>query len=164
MSIFANYDPGQLITTFDGNPIVGFADGVMVKASRKTDTFSMNVGTQGDVARVRSQDKTGEVVITLQQSSPTNDYFSSVLLLDEQFGLSVGPLLIKDLNGTTVISAAIAWLKKPADSEFGKDLTNREWTFECAELKMLVGGSLISAPDASSGRRHARPVPHGITR
>lgn len=143
MADFKNYDPGQIVVVFDGNPISGFADGVMVKASRKVDTFSTNVGTQGDVARVRSQDKTGEVVITLQQIAATNDYLSSVLALDEKFGLSPGALSIEDLNGTTLCSAAIAWLRKPADTEFGKDLATREWTFECAELKMLVGGSLV---------------------
>jgi hypothetical protein len=143
MGDFKNYDPGQIVVTFDGNPISGFADGTMVKCSRKSDTFTTNVGTQGDVARVRSQDKTGEVVITLQQVSETNDYLSGVLALDEKIGQSTGPILVKDLNGTTLISATIAWLKKPADTEFGKDLGPREWTFECAELKMLVGGSLV---------------------
>lgn len=143
MADFHNWDPGQLVATFDGNPISGFADGTMVKAARKTDTFSIVVGTQGDITRVRSQDKSGEVTFTLQQGSDSNDYLMSVLLLDERFGLSTGPLMIKDLNGTTIITATRAWLKRPADSEFGKDLASREWVFECAELKMFVGGSLV---------------------
>ena len=143
MADFKNYDPAQLVVTFNGNPIVGFADGTMIKVTRKTPSFSLNIGTQGDGARVRSQDKSGEVMVTLQQTSPTNDYLSAQILLDEQFGTAYGPLLIKDLNGTTVLTAATAWLTKPADTEYSKELTTREWAFDCHELKMFVGGSLV---------------------
>ncbi len=141
---FHNFDPKQHIVTFAGIIVRGYADGTNIQASRNTDTYSESVGAHGDVVRVRSHDKTGVVTLTLQDASPTNDAFSNRLRLDELTpgGIAAGPLLIKNLNGTTVISCENAWLKKPADFEASTDPSSREWMIGCAELEMFIGGAI----------------------
>ena len=141
--MFHNYDPGRVIVTFRGILIQGFADGTFVNAERTEDAFAKVVGASGDVTRVRSRDRSGEVTLTLQAASPTNDLLSAVAQIDESTGLGYGPLLIKDLNGNTLLLAEQAWIRKAPAVEFGTDASNREWVFDCAALDMTVGGAVV---------------------
>lgn len=143
MPAFKNYDPGRIIITFKGAQIQGYAEGVFVKATRNEESFKAQSGAGGDVVRVRNRNKMGQVVITLQAASDSNDILQAFADVDELTGLGYGPLMIKDLNGTTLILAEKAWVVKPADGEYGADAPNREWTIECAELDMKNGGSLV---------------------
>jgi hypothetical protein len=54
----------------------------------------------------------------------------------------VKPLMVKDLSGTSLHSAATAWITKGADAEYAKEPGNREWTFETDNLMSLVGANL----------------------
>ena len=141
--MFKNYDPGRVAVSFKGIQIRGIAKGTFVTAERAEDAFSTDVGSAGDVTRVRSRNRTGTVTLTLQAASPTNDQLSAVALLDEKFGLSYGPLLIEDLNGTTLAHGADAWIKKLPSVQMADEASDREWVFEVAELELNAGGSLI---------------------
>lgn len=139
---FKNYDPGTIAVTFKGIPMLGVMDGTFVTVERNEDAFSVAVGAAGDVARVRNRDKTGMVTVTLQQGSPINDLLTAQALLDEVSGLGFGPLMVKDLRGTTLVLAPIAWIKKMPTVEFGDELSGREWVFECASLEIKAGGAI----------------------
>ena len=136
------YDPKKIVLTVGGFPIGGFADGTFVKISRSEDSFKTSVGADGDTTRVKSTNKSGEIVITLDMSSPSNDILDSMVFQDELVGLGVKPVLIKDLGSASTYATASAWVKKPADVEFGKDVSTREWTLSCADLTMVTGGYL----------------------
>lgn len=136
------YDPKQILMSFLGNLISGFADGTFVKVSRMSDTFSSTAGADGEVARARMRDKRGTIEFTLLQSSSSNDLLSAAAAADELSGTGIGPLFIKDNLGTTRVSASNAWIKKPADTEFGKEIGPRTWTLECESLEQYNGGAL----------------------
>lgn len=139
----SNYDPGRIVATFKGIPVLGFMDGTFIEAQRNEDAFSVAVGAQGDVARVRNRNVTGTVKMTLQAVSPTNDRLSAQHAADVVSGVGEGALLVKDLNGTTLLHAESAWIKKLPDVAYSADLPGREWTFECADLEMVVGGAAV---------------------
>jgi len=143
MATFKNYDPGRIIVTFKGAQIQGYAEGTFVKASRAEETFKTNVGAGGDVVRIRNRNKMGSVVVTLQAASSSNDTLQSFVDLDELTGLGYGALMIKDLNGTTLVVAEKAWVQKPADAEYGAENPNREWIIDCAEIVVKNGGSVV---------------------
>lgn len=143
MPDFKNYDPARVVVTFAGIPIRGYAEGTFVSLERDEDSFEKSVGAQGDVTRVRKRNRAGRATITLQQASPTNDELSARVLLDEQTGAGYGPLMVKDLNGTTLASAAVAWLVRPSSVSFADSAEGREWMIDCAELTLTVGGSLV---------------------
>lgn len=143
MAQFKNYDPGRIIIIFKGAQIQGYAEGSFVKASRAEETFKTSAGAGGDVVRVRNRNKMGSVVVTLQAASASNDVLQAFLDTDEATGLGYGALMIKDLNGTTLVVAEKAWVQKPADSEYSADAPNREWTIDCAELLIKNGGSVV---------------------
>jgi hypothetical protein len=136
------YDPADVVFTFLANIITGFADSSFIKASRNEESWKVSVGADGEACRVRSRNVTGRVTLTLQQSSASNDILSAAVVLDELTGQGVGPLLIKDLSGTLLVVAKNAWVVKPADVDLAKDLSPREWLFECEQLDIFGGASL----------------------
>lgn len=142
-----NYDPGLVIATFKGVVFQGFASGTTISAERTTDTFTSEVGNQGDVVRSRSRDRRGRVTFTLQSASPTNALLAGfVASIEESDGIDptvdVGPLLIKDLNGATLITAREAWIVRPANVTYADVHSPREWVIEAANLKILGGGAI----------------------
>jgi hypothetical protein len=139
-----NFDPSKVRITFAGSPLNGFADGTFITATRRNPTWDMKAGADGEVARSKSNDKTGSVVLTLLQSSQSNDILSALQLTDELTGNGVGPILIQDLNGTTLVQGETAFIEKPADVTLSKEVEAREWTILVGELNMLVGGSLAA--------------------
>jgi hypothetical protein len=145
MAEFKNYDPLRYVVIFKGVQIRGYASGTFVNIERAEDSFTEDVGSGGDVVRVRSHNKSGTCTLTLQAASPSNDQLSAILAADEAgvtVDAGVGALLVKDLNGTTVASASSAWIRKPPAVEQGNEATNREWVIACANLKLFVGGAI----------------------
>lgn len=140
--MFHNYDPFRIAMSFRGIPLLAPQEGTFLVAERMEDAYSMAVGSTGDVTRVRSRNRTGSLTVTLQQSSPTNDQLSAIAALDERSNLGYGEFFAKDMNGTTIVQAPVAWIRKVANVEYGDEALPREWVFDCAELFMLVGGAL----------------------
>ena len=138
------YDPKQVQVIFGGVPIGGFADGTFINIMRSNDAFTKHSGADGDLTRVKQNDSSGEATITLAQSSASNDYLSGVALADEASNDGVLPLLIKDLSGTSTFVSGFAWIRKTPDASFGKDIENREWVLDIADLATFVGGNAVN--------------------
>lgn len=140
--ILRKYAPDDVATTVGTQAVTGVKEGTFVEAERTADTSSFDVGSDGEVTLIISPNETGMVKITLQQSSPLNDYFSTLFAAIQAKNLSVGivPLGVTDKNGTTVIQAKQAIVQKPAKVTFADKSEGREWTFLCPYLQMQVGG------------------------
>lgn len=136
------YDPGQVIVSFAGVVLQGFAPDTFVTVERDEDGWMKTAGADGEVCRTRNRNRMGRVTVTLLQSSQSNDALSALAILDELSAGGSGPLLIRDLNGTTLVAVQNAWIAKFANAEFGKELGNREWPIDCDKIEMLVGGAL----------------------
>jgi len=135
------YSPKRVEVIVNGVPIRGYADGTFVNVARNSDSFATNVGADGEVSRTASADRTGKVTVTLQQTSDSNDFLSGLVTADELTLNLQFVLMVKDTNGRTLLVSPCAWIDKPADSEFGNELSNREWIISCAELNGLIGGN-----------------------
>lgn len=135
------FNPKKVSVYFKGKILSGFAPGSFVEWARNGDSFAVEVGADGEGARVASQDFSGTVKVMLQQTSRSNDDLSALIEADEQTQDQTGPLFVKDASGRTLLSAPEAWIKKPADGSFGKDLSPREWIFESALIKLTIGGN-----------------------
>lgn len=138
------YDPSAIFMTYKGVLLTGHMDGTFVTVERKEDTWIPFVGVNGETARARNRNKSGTVKVTLMQTSMSNDFLSRQMVDDEATGLGAGPLLIKDNFGKTLAGCDDAYLMKPANIEYGKEIVGREWTFECPSLDMFVGGILAT--------------------
>ncbi len=135
------YNPKKVLVSFAGRILTGFADGSFITVSRNGDSFTLAVGSDGEAARAANADRSGTVALTLMQTSQSNDQLSNLLATDELSNLGTGALFIKDASGRTLVSAVEAWIRKPADVEFSKELGGREWTFETGNLEIFAGGN-----------------------
>lgn len=135
------YDPKQAILVIGGVPIGGYADGTFISVERSSDTFEKVSGADGVVSRSKLNDFSGMLTVTLAQTSPSNDVLSGFAIVDEETAAGVVPIIIKDVGGSTAIFSAKGWIKKPANVEFGKSISNREWTLDLADMQFFVGGN-----------------------
>lgn len=135
------YDPTKIVMTFGAFVISGYAEGSMIECDRNVDTFSTTVGSQGDVVRNKSANRTGHITVNLLQSSASNGAFTAMAMADEAItSAGIQPVLIKDLNGLTLWSAAEAWIKKPPAGSFDEKQKDRKWTIDCANLVFAEAG------------------------
>lgn len=133
LGIVTTYDPKKVIITLGGVPITGFADGTFVQIDPNSEFFTKKVGADGEVVRSMSNDNTHTVQITLQQSSVSNDYLSSVHTADKLLGKGMLPLSITDLNGTTLHFWAQAWVQTDPSIGYAKETTDRQWTLHTGQ-------------------------------
>lgn len=138
------YDPQQIIMNVGGRDVSGYAAGTFLEMERNVDAAELVVGADGESTRARKQNRSGLFKITLQQSSPLNDYFSSLANADElALPTAIVSILVKDSNGTTIGQAKQAWVKKKPATPFSDTVENREWQFETGNLDYTVGGETL---------------------
>ena len=138
------YDPRSILMTVGGVPVTGLDDGVFLKIEMNEDAFSLKVGAGGEAARARSNNNSAKLTFTLLQTSLCNDLFSALYQAGRLVpgSADVVPVLIKDLLGTSLFSAATCWITKLPDVEFGKEIASREWVMETDDVFSIIGGSI----------------------
>jgi secreted protein with Ig-like and vWFA domain len=135
------YDPKAVIITIGGVPMSGFSDGTFVEIVRDEATWSKIVGADGFVTRGKTNNFSGTLTLTLKQSSPSNDVLSGFIISDELTNAVIIPILVKDLSGNSTYFAAQGWVQAYANSTFGKEINDREWTIALANLDLFVGSN-----------------------
>jgi len=132
------YDTKEVTLVIEGVAITGAAEGSWVNAERAEDDFSEHVGAQGEVALAETNNFTGEITVTLDGTSPSNDFLYS---LSRRRGKNaIVPVTIVDANenGGIRVSASQARVRRPANYESSNEITQREWTIFCASLEFAV--------------------------
>lgn len=135
------FDPASVVITVGGVPISGYADGTFLLIQRAADAWSMVVGADGLTTRVKSNNRSGTMTLTLLQSSPSNDVLSGFANLDELSNAGVIPVLVKDLSGNSLYFSGTGWIQKYPDSEFSNQISNREWIIALADIDIFVGSN-----------------------
>lgn len=135
------YDPRQVNISVGGVPMQGFADGTFLLIDRDEDAFTKVTGADGTSTRVKSNNRSGTLTLTLKQSSPSNDVLSGFAALDELSNSGVVPVLVKDNSGTSIYFSATGWVQKFPASEFGKEINNREWILDLVDVDIFVGSN-----------------------
>lgn len=140
------YDSASVFVTVGGAPINGFAADSKVLIARNSDAFSLQVGSDGEAARSKSNDRSGRMTIRLLQTSPSNDILSAFALADEVTpGGAVVPFACKDLNGGSLHTAQTGWIVKKSDADYVVEAGEREWILETDDLKHTVAGNNVPA-------------------
>jgi hypothetical protein len=136
------YAPDDIAMVVGTQAVIGYKEGTFVEVDRAVDTSSLDVGSDGEVTLVISPNQSGSFKFTLQQSSPLNDYFTSLFqaLQQKNTGVAVVPITLNDKNGSTICSAKQAVVQKPAKVTFADKAEGREWTFLTGYLNTAPGG------------------------
>jgi hypothetical protein len=135
------YDPKKVLVIIGGVPMGGFADGEFVSVERTTDSFTKVSGADGITSRSKSNDRSGSMVLTLAQTSPSNKVLSGFALADEVANTGVVPILIKDAGGDSIFVSGFGWVKKPPAATYAKEIGNRAWNLDLADLDVFIGGN-----------------------
>ncbi len=146
-----DYDPKSVIITWTSpnfalGPVrlnQGIVDGTFVTIGRNVPTNSMRVGGDGETTRVKSNNRTGLVTVTLRAGSDTNQELSNILNAYEATGLgNVGGIMVQDFSGTSLYACPNAfiqgWSEKANSSDSEDDIV---WIFECPNLFMNHGSN-----------------------
>lgn len=142
--MLSTYDPKDLTISVNGSILSGFSDDV-VTVERAEDQVADTVGADGEVMRTLTNDRRGNIQISLLQTSASNLVLSALANADEQTGGSVFPVLIQDNRGNDIHAAAEAWIQKQPQAIYNKSNSPRVWTIRCADLRMVVAGHSQSA-------------------
>lgn len=135
-----SFDPKQLSIIVGPYIIKGFSES-MVTITKNAEAFTMVVGADGEATRVKSNDGSATITLTLQQGSPSNNDLSLIANADQLLNAGVFPLSIKDNLGTTLAIAATCFISKLPDVTFGKTQNDRSWSIMTDNLVMFVGGA-----------------------
>jgi hypothetical protein len=136
------YDPGQIVATLGALVLTpGFGPDSFLTFEPAETLFTTQVGASGEVVRSRSRNRTGTVRIGVMQSSIVNDQLSAIAAADQLSNSGVLPFQVKDLNGTTLLSAKNAWIEERPHTEFSKEAGVREWVIAGEEWVEFHGGA-----------------------
>lgn len=144
------YDPDRIRISFGafrisrGAGASGYASGDFAKLVQEKDSFVTVEGVDGTVTRSKTYSRlTSFELQTMSSNSLTNGFLSAQLFADEVGinGAGILPLSLQDMNGTTLFQALRAWVKKPADQDFGSEAKPRAWTIVCVRDLLICGGN-----------------------
>lgn len=141
------YDLGEVTCNFLGIPLDslgGWGDGGGIEIEFEGDSFEDKKGADGSVVRSKTYEQRATVKLTLLQTAGANAVLSGVLNLDRKAsnGAGVGPLLIRDRQGLTVIAGTKCWVKgSPKTVKFGQSAENLEWMIRISDAEDFIGGN-----------------------
>lgn len=136
-----SYDASEVSVIVGTRALSGLAEGTFVNVARDEDSFTKQVGADGEVTRSKTNNRSGSIEITLQQGSSDNLYLSGLHTADENTGNGIFPVIVKDNSGESLAFGREAWVRKPADQAFGRDAAERTWVIDVAELDSVPGGN-----------------------
>ncbi|MEW9702826.1 phage protein [Paenibacillus sp. SI8] len=125
------YDAKDVSVIVDGVYLTGFSDNV-VEIEKDEDNFNVKVGAQGDTARAKVNNKLGTIKVTLQQTSPQVSYLDGLANSGKLVPITV--VYAGETRETS--SATEAFVKKPAARTYSGEIEDREYEFQCLDLKM----------------------------
>lgn len=134
------YDAKRVVVVVNSVILSGFGDTDKVSVERNEDSFTLQMGTDGEGTRSATNNRSGRFTITLQQSSPANAALAALALIDEKTKAGAFKIEVKDFNFGESYTANTAWFVKPPVGGFGVESSNREWVVETDQLDYTMAG------------------------
>lgn len=96
---------------------------------------------QGNTVRNRSRKKGGALTFTYDAESEIQDILTPIVLADGETGVFVGDIVIRDLNGSTMLTYIGAFIENDPDPAFGDTAADRVYVFGYGERIAMPGGT-----------------------
>ena len=138
------YNADEVTISISGVLIdAGFGDGEFLRIEQDSDDFLDVVGTNGEVAVSKSNDRRATATLTLMQTSDANDLLSALSNLARNSpGLAgAGAFYVRDRQGRSIYEADSCWVAKAPDPGFDRSATSREWKIRIGSLRRVDGGN-----------------------
>ncbi len=141
------YDLAEVTCNFAGIPLDqlgGWGDGGGIEVTFDGPQFEDRKGADGSVVRSKTYEQRATVKLILLQTAGANAVLSAMLNADLKGtnGAGIGPILVRDRQGLTVIAGPKAWIKaRPATVPFKGTAENLEWEIRVANAEAVIGGN-----------------------
>lgn len=124
-----------------GVTLSGFGENDACDCARNEESYKLVMGADGGGTRYDTHRRDGRGTFYLMSSSPISATLAALIVADENSpnGIGVGPLFLRNRNGSLVIEAEQAWIVKPPDVNIGVAPKVRNWVFETANLRLFAG-------------------------
>lgn len=135
------YDFGQVTVVFGGVALSGYAEEDPVEVEYDDDSWTLEMGADGEGTRSKSNNLAATIRVRLQQSSDSMDVLQAAHTADRLSNSGSKPLLIKDGSGRSIHAAETAWVQKLPVAPYGKASQQREWVLRTDRLETSLGGN-----------------------
>jgi hypothetical protein len=137
------YSGDQITVAFGPILPTGLGPDEFVTIEQNEDTFTDEQGIDGEVVRSNNLDYRATIVITLMQTSATNDLFSALHNTDRKSknGAGIATIYIRDRQGRSLHTGAKAWISKTPQRAYARKAGTRVWTIRVAKLESFDGGN-----------------------
>jgi hypothetical protein len=127
------YDIAQVVTTFGPIPLVGFADGEMIRIEYDQDQETSVSGGDGDVVRVPNKSRKATATVRLLRGSPAAAALR-VWRSTMPPPLDQAPFVVKDVAGLLTHGSLVAWISAEPPVSLGTEAPIEEWKFTLASF------------------------------
>jgi len=137
----ATYAADAVDIVFGGVKITGYGEDSFCVIKRNSALYATKVGADGSYARARLADRSVTVEITLLQTSPSNDYLTSMAILD-RIGQGVAEFQVTNkLSPGELAHADRAWVQELPQTELQKEVGEKKWVFGSGNMQLSHGGN-----------------------
>jgi hypothetical protein len=121
----------------------GYGDGEFFNGKQLKPSFTAVEGTDGSVARSKTNARLVEMTLTFLQTAQQNNFLSQLLYLDENApnGAGIGSFELRDMQGTTLILCTRSWITGPAEIVLNRGVEGRKWTLNAIKSLWNVGSN-----------------------
>jgi hypothetical protein len=139
------YNPLQVVgswTTPIGvfDILQGVINGEFLTSSRDNKFFTRENDLAGNATRIVQPNQGGQLTVNISASDPVNAQLSGAHAADRLATNVIGLLLLKDLNGLTVVKNADAFLEDFPDPRFGNARGSWAWTWQIGKMTPFIAG------------------------
>lgn len=135
------FDPKKCIITFGTVTLLGFAEGTFVTITPSGPSFEKAKGADGSIDRVNKNADDYTIATVLKRTSPTNASLSALLIADKLSNTGKLPFTVKDIGGTSLFFAPIAWIQGFPTAADSDSIETREWMFDTGIASNVIGGN-----------------------
>ena len=136
------YDPKEVTLIFGGALITGYAEGSFINVEYNGDLFTLQVGSDGEGTRSKSNNSSARITVTLMSGSIGNLLLNAALQADKAGGAGALPLALTDLSTGTSFVAEGAWVVRDPGRDFQTEGQPTEWILEAHELVSAYGAAV----------------------
>jgi hypothetical protein len=135
-----SFDPLLIVINVGGNPVVGLGE-TLVTIARTDPMWNYQVGGQGDVCRVKTNNTMADVTFSLLQCSPSNDFFTLIANADESKNEGVTEIDVY-YDSKLILQSFDASVEKKPDLSIANSPQEISWVFKCAHTPLYNVGNV----------------------
>jgi hypothetical protein len=144
--VLHTYNPDNVIVTLAARRITGFARGTFIEVNWAEARTSTRVGIGGETTRSILNNLTATVNLTLEYSSPSHEFLSQLLKIQQLTAGDVGRLSIIDMNNInqTKFAAPEAWVQAPPNYAYETEANSWQWTIATGPVDHKAFGLTVA--------------------